>query len=410
MSLLYVPWHVDFNSPTVSCDCLAHAYGNAADHPDRERRYPSDMTDTEWAAVRPLLPVPAWLKGRGGRPEGYCHRQLLDTIRYLVAGGISWRAMPADFPDWGRVYAFFRRRREHGLIAEVHDRLRGTVREREGREAEPTAGIIDAQSVKAAASVPAVSRGYDGGKKVPDRKRHIVTDTLGLLLAVAVTAANIGARDAAAGLLIRLRRPHRDITLVWADGGYTGSLVGWCRDQLALTLEIVKRTDDMAGFVVLPRRWVAERTFAWLMNSRRLARDYETLPATSEARIRWSVVTRSSPFSAWRLAWGLAGVAGVGLVVIGPEAALDVVGVAAGLGSAATMALGVTLTKRWGRPAGAGPAAFAGWQLTAGACSCCLSPSLSRGRRPSWTFPPRSATSGSVWSAGCSPSCCGSAA
>ncbi|MFG2715734.1 transposase [Streptomyces goshikiensis] len=150
--------------------------------------------------------------------------------------------------------------------------------------------------MRAAATVPAASRGYDGGKKVPGRKRHIATDTLGLLLAVAVTvtAANIGDRDAAAGLPMRLRRLHRDIPLVWADGGYTGSLVGWCRDKLALTLEIVKRTDDMAGFVVLPRRWVAERTFAWLINSRRLARDYETLPATSEPMIRWSMVTRMS--------------------------------------------------------------------------------------------------------------------
>ncbi|MFE5110628.1 IS5 family transposase [Streptomyces sp. NPDC056663] len=180
------------------------------------------MSDAEWAAIRPLLPVPAWLQGRGGQPEGYCHRQMLDAIRYLVAGGISWRAMPADFPDWGRVYAFFRRWREHGLITEFHDRLRGRVREREGREAEPTAGIIDAQSVKAAASVPSVSRGWDGGKKVGGRKRRIVTDCLGLLLAVAVTAANIGDRDAAVGLLTRLRRLHRDICLVWADGGYTG--------------------------------------------------------------------------------------------------------------------------------------------------------------------------------------------
>lgn len=292
MSLLYVSEPVQFNSAAPSCDCLAHMYGNAADHPDRVRRYPSDMTDEEWAAIRPLLPVPAWLQGRGGQPEGYCHRQLLDAIRYLVAGGISWRAMPADFPAWGRVYAFFRRWREHGLIAEFHDRLRGKVREREGREAEPTAGIIDAQSVKAAASVPAASRGYDGGKKVGGRKRHIVTDCLGLLLVVAVTAANIGDRDAATGLLQRLRRLHRDITLVWADGGYTGSLVDWCRQKLALTLEIVKRTDDMTGFVVLPRRWVAERTFAWLMHSRRLARDYETLPASSEAMIQWSMVTR----------------------------------------------------------------------------------------------------------------------
>ncbi|WP_405680987.1 transposase [Streptomyces sp. NBC_00868] len=127
------------------------------------------MTDAEWAQVKPLLPVPAWLEGRGGQPEGYCHRQMLDAIRYLVAGGISWRAMPADFPVWDRVYAFFRRWRQAGLIAEFHDRLRGMVREREGRETEPTAGIIDAQSVRAAASVPAASRGYDGGKKVPGR-------------------------------------------------------------------------------------------------------------------------------------------------------------------------------------------------------------------------------------------------
>ncbi|AGP59150.1 hypothetical protein M271_38805 [Streptomyces rapamycinicus NRRL 5491] len=269
-------------------------YGNAADHPARVRRYPSDMTDAEWAAVRPLLPVPAWLQGRGGQPEGYCHRQLLDAIRYLVAGGISWRAMPADFPAWGRVYAFFRRWREHGLIAEFHDRLLGKVRERGGREAEPTAGVIDAQSVRAAASVPAASRGYDGGKKVPGRKRHIVTDTLGLLLGVVVTAASIGDRDAAVGLLARLRRLHRDITLVWADGGYTGSLVDWAREKLALTLQIVKRSDDTRGFVVLPRRWVAERTFAWLMNSRRLARDYERRPENSEAMIQWSMVTRMS--------------------------------------------------------------------------------------------------------------------
>ncbi|MFI1286859.1 IS5 family transposase [Streptomyces sp. NPDC020858] len=250
------------------------------------------MTDAEWAAVRPLLPVPAWLEGRGGQPEGYCHRQMLDAIRYLVAGGISWRAMPADFPAWGRVYAFFRRWREHGLIAEFHNRLRGRVRKREGRDAEPSAGTIDAQSVRAAASVPSASRGYDGGKKVPGRKRHIITDTLGLLLVVAVTPANVGDRDAAVGLLQRLRSLHREIILIWADGGYTGGLVDWAKERLALTLEVVKRTDDMEGFVVLPRRWMVERTFAWLMHSRRLARDYETLTATSEAMILLSMITR----------------------------------------------------------------------------------------------------------------------
>lgn len=239
MSQFYALAPASFNSAARSCDCLAHVYGNAADHPDRVRRYPSDMTDAEWAAVRPLLPVPAWLEGKGGQPEGYCHRQMLDAIRYLVAGGISWRAMPTDFPARGRVYAFFRRWREHGLVAEFHDRLRGKAREREGREAEPSAGIIDAQSVRASASVPASSSGYDGGKKVPGRKRHIVTDTLGLLLAVAVTAANVGDRDAAVPLLQRLRSLHREITLVWADGGYTGGLVPWCRQKLGLALEVV---------------------------------------------------------------------------------------------------------------------------------------------------------------------------
>ncbi|MGA5224515.1 IS5 family transposase [Streptomyces sp. Iso 434] len=154
--------------------------------------------------------------------------------------------------------------------------------------------MIDAQSVRATASVPTASSGYDGGKKVPGRKRHIVTDTLGLLLAVAVTAANMGDRDAAVPLLRQLRSLHREITLLWADGGYTGGLVGWTKEKLELTLEVVKRTDDMTGFVVLPRRWVVERTFAWLMHSRRLTRDYETLTATSEAMIQWSMITRMS--------------------------------------------------------------------------------------------------------------------
>ncbi len=142
--------------------------------------------------------------------------------------------------------------------------------------------------------MPASSSGYDGGKKVPGRKRHIVTDTLGLLLAVAVTAANVGDRDAAVPLLRQLRSLHREIALVWADGGYTGGLVGWAKEKLALTLEVVKRTDDMNGFVVLPRRWVVERTFAWLMHSRRLARDYELLTTTSEAMIQCSMITRMS--------------------------------------------------------------------------------------------------------------------
>ncbi|MEU0844060.1 IS5 family transposase [Streptomyces sp. NPDC005962] len=247
------------------------------------------MTDTEWAAVRPSLPVPAWLEGRGGQPEGYCQRQILDAVRYLLDNGIKCRAIPADFPAWDRVYAFFRRWRRQGLISEFHDRLRGRVRQAESRDAEPTAAILDSQSLRVAATVPAVSRGYDAGKKVMGRKRHLVVDTLGLLLAVTVTAASVQDRDAARPVLERLRQRHRRIRLVWADGGYAGQLLGWARDHLRLTLTIVKRSDDTAGFVVLPRRWVVERSLAWLMRSRRLVRDYERLPATHEAMVMWSM-------------------------------------------------------------------------------------------------------------------------
>jgi transposase len=247
------------------------------------------MADAEWAAVRGLLPVPAWMKGKGGQPEGYCHRQMIDAVRYLVDNGIKWRAMPADFPAWDRVYAFYRRWRDTGLTAEFHHRLRGRVRQCEGREAEPTAAIIDSQSVKAAASVPTATRGFDAGKLVNGRKRHVLVDCLGLLLMVLVTGAEVTDRDAACGMLPRLRSRHRRITLVWADGGYSGRLVTWAAEHLGIALTVVKRSDDTRGFTVLPRRWVVERTLGWLMRSRRLARDYETLPASGEALVLWSM-------------------------------------------------------------------------------------------------------------------------
>jgi transposase len=264
-------------------------YGNAADWPERQRRYPSDMTDAEWAEVRPLLPVPGWMRGRGGRPEGYCHRAVLDAIRYLVDNGIKWRAMPADFPPWDRIYAFFRRWRDNALVKEFHDRLRARVREELGRDAQPSAGVIDSQSVKADAVVGADSRGFDGGKLINGRKRHVVVDTLGLLLGVMVTAADVGDRTAAQALLERVARAHHRLALVWADGGYTGSLVEHCLATFALVLAIVKRSDDMRGFVVLPKRWIVERLFAHLMRSRRLVRDFERRTASAEAMVYWSM-------------------------------------------------------------------------------------------------------------------------
>jgi transposase len=247
------------------------------------------MSDAEWAVVRDAMPVPPWLEGRGGQPEGYCHRQMLDAVRYLVAGGITWRAMPGDFPVWDRVYAFARRWGAKGLLTELHDRLRDLVREHAGRDPEPTAAIVDSQSVRAAATVPASSRGYDAGKKVPGRKRHIVVDCLGLLLTVMVTTASVQDRHAAVPLMKRVRDRYKKVVLVWADGGYAGRLVAWARQKLQLTVQIVKRSDDVAGFVVLPRRWCVERTFAWLFRSRRLVRDYATLPAVHEQMVLWSM-------------------------------------------------------------------------------------------------------------------------
>ncbi|MFI9825810.1 IS5 family transposase [Streptomyces sp. NPDC052013] len=247
------------------------------------------MSDAEWAAVQDLLPVPGWLAGRGGRPEGYCHRQMIDAIRYLVDNGIKWRAMPADFPPWPRVYAFFARWRDVGLVAELHDRLREAVRDSEGRGAEPSAAVIDSQSVKADATVALTSRGFDAGKKINGRKRHLLTDTLGLLLAVLVTPASTTDRDAARLLLPAARDRFGRLARVWADGGYTGHLVDWSATQLGVVLDIVRRSDDISGFQALPRRWVVERSFAWCLRSRRLVRDYERRTDTSEAVILWSM-------------------------------------------------------------------------------------------------------------------------
>lgn len=188
------------------------------------RRYPSDMTDAKWAVVRPLLPLPAWLEGRGGQPEGCCHHITLDAVRHLLGNGIKWRAVPADFPAWDRVNAIFRRWRRQGLIAEFHHRLRARVPETEGREAEPTAAVIDSQSLRAADTVGAGSRGWDQGKKVGGRKRHLAVDCAGLLLVVHVTPASVQDRDAAVPVLNRLRGLHRKIALAWADAGYASRL------------------------------------------------------------------------------------------------------------------------------------------------------------------------------------------
>jgi transposase len=202
--------------------------------------------------------------------------------------------LPADFPPWSTVYNFFAAWEAAGVTQRVLDSLRDRVRVGEGRVAMPSAAIIDSASVKSAETVATASRGYDAGKKINGRKRHIAVDTLGLLLWVIVTAASVQDRDGARPLLEQVAASFRRIRLVWADGGYAGKLVDWARTSLRITLQIVKRSDDATGFVVLPRRWVVERTLAWIAGHRRCVRDYERLPAHHEAMVRWTMIRITS--------------------------------------------------------------------------------------------------------------------
>ena len=259
---------------------------------ERVPRYPSDLTDAQWALLRPQAQaVMAQLRrSPAGRPMEHDLRAVLDAIGYVTRYGIEWRALPVDFPPWEAVYAFFERWNARGLPQGLVDRLRGRLRVAYGRADLPTAASMDSQSVKAADTVGAASRGYDGGKKINGRKRHLAVDTLGLVLTVMVTAASVQDRDGACRLLALLRERFSTIALVWADGGYAGRLVSWAYQVLALTVTIVKRSDDTTGFVVLPRRWVVERTFGWLMRYRRLVRDYERRPEHHEAMVLWATV------------------------------------------------------------------------------------------------------------------------
>lgn len=273
--------------PDAACCAFAHL------HPDRvprTHRYPSDMTDAEWKITEPLLPVPACTTYWGGGRESYCRRQIVDAIRYLVDNGCKWRALPVDFPPWGVVYRYFRRFERAETTVNAVDELRRRIRVAEGRDAEPSAAVIDSQSVQGASTVGRVTRGYDAGKNINGRKRHIAVDTLGLLICVLVFAADVQDRDAGLDLLCLMRATCSKVRLIWADGGYAGKLVGVVRRRVGLAVEIVKRTDDMKGFVVLPRRWVVERTFSWIRHSRRTVRDYERLPEHSEAMVRWSAI------------------------------------------------------------------------------------------------------------------------
>lgn len=252
--------------------------GRMAEIEKKTKRYPTDLTDAEWARIAPLLPRPA----RRGRKPGVDLREVLNAIRYMARSGGGWRMLPKDFPPWQTVYWWFRRFVRLLLFRTIHDIALMIDRERTGREASPTAGVIDSQTVKAPS---AKARGYDAGKKIVGRKRHIAVDTDGRLLMVNLTTADISDSAGAQAILNAIRKRWPWVKHLFADGAYDRTKL---MDKAAFrdfVIEIVRRIDKDAGFKVLPRRWVVERTFAWMTRWRRLVRDYEQRIDVSEAMI-----------------------------------------------------------------------------------------------------------------------------
>ena len=278
--LVYLPRAV---RASLSCqDCLCR---------DRVPHYPSDMTDAQWQVLRPEAEqVMAELRRAAGRPMVHDTRAMLDAVFYVNREGVRWRALPVDFPPWEAVFAFYQRWNQRGMPPLLVERLRSRLRERAGRNPQPRAAIMDAQTVKAAETVGRGSRGFYPGKKINGRKRHIAVDVEGFLLAVVVTAANVNDRTGARLLMIKLLDFCTRLCLIWADDGYRGTpLIRWMRAVAAVSFQVVKCT-ELHRFQIVPRRWVVERTLGWLMHHRRLVRDHERRPDHHEAMVYWATI------------------------------------------------------------------------------------------------------------------------
>ncbi|MFI6730953.1 IS5 family transposase [Streptomyces atratus] len=261
--------------------------------PQQRKPYPSDLSNARWALMEPVLT--AWRNERqktslnlGGKVTDL--REVMDAILFVNRTGVPWRYLPHDFPPHTTVFSYFSAWSADGTIEKLGVRLHRLVREQEGRAAEPTACVIDAQSVKTAPSVPIDTQGTDAGKKIVGRKRSIAVDTLGLLLLVMVTAASVSDNEAGKQLLTQISGSHPTITKAWVDTGYKVQDIEHGA-SLGIDVDVVPRNTQVKGFSVVPRRWVVERSFGWIMMHRRLARDYETKPAHSESMIRLAMIS-----------------------------------------------------------------------------------------------------------------------
>jgi putative transposase len=242
-------------------------------------RYPTDLTDAEWELIKDDVLARSHI----GSPRTVCTRCVVNALLYLHKTGCQWEMIPRDFPHYSTVYYHFRNWEKKGIWERINDRLRRQLRKQEQRNEEPSAVIVDSQSVKTTEVGGAV--GFDAGKQVKGRKRHIVVDTLGLLLVVVVTAASFPEANSAPLLGPKMQAKSARLKKIWADGGYKEQFIEWFRNQCKIMVEIVKRREGAIGFEVQPKRWIVERTFAWLYCFRRLSKDYEYYTTTSESMV-----------------------------------------------------------------------------------------------------------------------------